>query len=117
MEKEQKIKDYRGFTKIQEEAGQPEPINLIEKYEENPNTYHDLKEKCLEWLGKQEGITDKSKEYMLKKGDVILFKNGYDIHMITEVLGFDETGNNAYLYWDCYWFPLDIGTRLIKRLS
>jgi hypothetical protein len=117
MKKEHKIQDYSGFTKLQENKSEIEPINLIEKYKEDEYTYHDLKDKCLEWLDKQEGITDKSKEYMLKKGDIILFKNGYGIPFITEVLGFDETGLKAYLYWDCYWFPLDIGLRLIKRLS
>lgn len=60
-------------------------------------------------------IVESFSEFSLKKGDRILFLNGYGIPMITEILGFNHKGD-AYLLWDCYWFPINVKERLIKKL-
>lgn len=71
------------------------------------------------------GVIDKRKEntfstelpqYNLKAGDKIVFMNGYNVLMQTEILAFDKD-NDAYLLWDCYWTPIDLKYRLIKVLS
>lgn len=59
-------------------------------------------------------FTGKNEKFNLKIGDVITFKNGYDIPMSTKIIAFNVETGNAYLYWDCYWVELDLEKRLLK---
>jgi hypothetical protein len=89
---------------------QENPINLLDcKYNS------EYAEKFNLFKAKIKGFTDYNKEFSLKIGDVILFRNGYDVEMITSILGFDDEGL-AYLLWDCYWFPINLKERLIKQM-
>lgn len=51
----------------------------------------------------------------LKKDDVVEFWSGYngDIRYRAEILGFNTNGE-AYIKWDCYWFPIDLVEREYK---
>jgi hypothetical protein len=67
------------------------------------------------WLEENaEYFTHENKEYKLKIGDVITFKNGYGIPMQTKIIAFNSKTGNPYLYWDCYWYELDLKERLLK---
>ena len=59
-------------------------------------------------------FTGKNEKFNLKIGDVITFKNGYDIPMRTKIIAFDSKTGHVYLYWDCYWVALDLEERLLK---
>ena len=86
------------------------PINLLQK---DDNT--SLREKFNEWKSKLKFIANVNYKFDLATGDKILFKNGYDVEMISEIIGFNEDGD-AYMLWDCYWFPVRLQDRLIKKL-
>ena len=67
------------------------------------------------WLEENaEYFTRENKEYKLKIGDVITFKNGYGIPMQTKIIAFNAQTGNPYLYWDCYWLELDLKERLLN---
>lgn len=91
----------------------PKPINLIEKY---PSQENDIREKFEAFKYKIAGFNTENVEYDLSIGDIILFKNGYDVEMITEILGFDSEGD-CYLLWDCYWSPIRLNERFIELIS
>lgn len=57
------------------------------------------------------------KEGSFQVGDKVMFCGGLngEIKYISEILGFDKDGD-CYVLWDCYWFPIKIEERLIKRL-
>lgn len=59
-------------------------------------------------------FTGKNEKYNLKVGDIITFKNGYDIQMSTKIIAFNAETGNPYMYWGCYWIDLDLEKRLIK---
>lgn len=59
-------------------------------------------------------FTGKNEKYNLKVGDIITFKNGYDIPMSTKIIAFNAETGNPYMYWDCYWVDLDLEKRLLK---
>lgn len=59
-------------------------------------------------------FTGKNEKYNLKVGDIITFKNGYDIPMSTKIIAFNAETGNVYLYWDCYWVDLNLDERLLK---
>lgn len=59
-------------------------------------------------------FTNKNEKYNLKIGDIITFKNGYDIPMSTKIIAFNAETGNPYMYWDCYWVDLDLEKRLLK---
>lgn len=59
-------------------------------------------------------FTGKNEKYNLKVGDIITFKNGYDIPMSTKIISFNAETGNPYMYWDCYWVELDLEKRLLK---
>lgn len=86
------------------------PWNLIEKYKNS-----DIKEKFEIFKIELNFFSEENPDLDLKKGDVILFKNGYDIEMISEILGFDKEGH-AYMFWDCYWCAINLSTRLIRKV-
>ena len=72
-------------------------------------------ERMNNWLkSNADGFTNKNEKYNLKVGDVITFKNGYDIPMRTKIIAFNAENGNPYMYWDCYWVDLDLERRLIK---
>ena len=72
-------------------------------------------ERMNNWLkSNADGFTNKNEKYNLKVGDVITFKNGYDIPMRTKIIAFNAENGNPYMYWDCYWVDLDLEKRLIK---
>lgn len=87
-----------------------EAVNLIEKYSTQP----ELREECLSWV-KEHNLSD-SGLFDLKKGNSILFKNGFGVLMIAEVLAFSQDGEEAYLHWDCYWFPVKLRERFIQKI-
>ena len=93
---------------------QAEPINLLN--EVYPGQIADIRAKFTEFKAKQKFIANANYKHDLRTGDIILFKNGYDVEMTTEILGFDEEGK-AYLLWDCYWYTIDLNERLIKKIS
>lgn len=59
-------------------------------------------------------LTWKNEKYNLKVGDIITFKNGYDIPMSTKIIAFNAETGNPYMYWDCYWVNFDLEKRLLK---
>jgi hypothetical protein len=71
---------------------------LLEKYKDNT----DLFDKVVIFMTEQ--LEMKHPDY--KVGQLISFMGGYnnDINYITKIIGF--TGNQIYVYWDCYWFPI-----------
>lgn len=56
----------------------------------------------------------KNEKYNLKVGDIITFKNGYDIPMRTKIIAFNAETGNPYLYWSCYWVELDLEKSLLR---
>ena len=62
------------------------------------------------------GFSTQNEELGLQKGDKVLFKNGYGIPYISEILGFDADGH-AFLVWDCYWYSVNMKERLIEKLK
>lgn len=81
--------------------------------------YRQLHETTIErmntWLeANAHSFTGKNEKFNLKIGDIITFKNGYDIPMSTKIIAFNAETGNAYLYWDCYWVALDLDKRLLK---
>jgi hypothetical protein len=72
-------------------------------------------ERMKNWLeANAHSFTGKNEKFNLKIGDIITFKNGYDIPMSTKIIAFNSETGNAYLYWDCYWVALDLEKRLLK---
>lgn len=59
----------------------------------------------------------KNEKFNLKIGDIITFKNGYDIPMSTKIIAFNAETGNAYLHWDCYWLAIDLEKRLLKAIN
>jgi hypothetical protein len=59
-------------------------------------------------------FTGRNEKYNLKVGDIITFKNGYDIPISTRIIAFNAETGNPYMYWDCYWVDLDLEKRLLK---
>ena len=59
-------------------------------------------------------LTNEDKDFNLKTGDIITFKNGYDVTMSTKIIGFDVLDGKCYLFWDCYWFGISLKERLIS---
>ncbi len=72
-------------------------------------------ERMKNWLeANAHRLTGKNEKYNLKVGDIITFKNGYDIPMSTKIIAFNAETGNPYMYWDCYWVNLDLEKRLLK---
>jgi hypothetical protein len=72
-------------------------------------------ERMNNWLQENaNNFTGKNEKFNLKVGDIIAFKNGYDIPMCTKIIAFNSKTGNAYVYWDCYWVDLDLESRLLK---
>jgi hypothetical protein len=85
-------------------------INLLSK------TLHESTiERMNNWLeANAHRFTNRNEKYKLKVGDVITFKNGYDIPMSTKIIAFNAETGNAYMYWSCYWVELDLEKVLVK---
>lgn len=86
--------------------------NLLTEYKNHKSIY-DLFAK---FKPRIDNFSDENKEFNLKTGDTILFLNGYDLPMITKIIGFDADGR-AFMLWDCYWFPVNLHDRLIQKLN
>lgn len=72
-------------------------------------------ERMKNWLeANAHRFTGKNEKYNLKVGDIITFKNGYDIPMSSRIIAFNAETGNPYMYWDCYWVDLDLEKRLLK---
>lgn len=72
-------------------------------------------ERMNNWLKENASkFTFKNEKYNLKVGDIITFKNGYDIPMRTKIIAFNAETGNPYLYWSCYWAEFDLENRLLK---
>lgn len=72
-------------------------------------------ERMNNWLKENASkFTGKNEKYNLKVGDIITFKNGYDIPMRTKIIAFNAETGNPYLYWSCYWVEFDLENRLLK---
>lgn len=110
------VKPYMRKEKIKQKLTkkkkQPKPINLLEKYSDEQKS--EFVSDFLNFKEKITGFTTINDKYNLSVGDIILFKNGFDIEMITEVLGFDSDGD-CYLLWDCYWSPIRLNERFISK--
>lgn len=85
-------------------------FNLLSK------TLHETTiERMNNWLQeKANNFKGKNEKFNLKVGDIIAFKNGYDVPMSTKIIAFNAKTGNAYVYWDCYWVDLDLEKRLLK---
>lgn len=88
------------------------PINLLETYKATEGI---LMKEFNQFISTRTLVHENPK-FDLKTNDVILFKNGYDLEMISKILGFNEDGN-AYVLWDCHWFAIKLEDRLIKKLD
>ena len=85
-------------------------VNLLSK-----QLHESTIERMNNWLeANAHSFTGKNEKFNLKIGDIITFKNGYDITMSTKIIAFNTKTGNAYLYWDCYWVALDLEKRLLK---
>jgi hypothetical protein len=86
-------------------------INLLECKFFNEN-----KEKADSWVLTQKNITNKNEKFNLKVNDTITFMGGYnrDIIYTSKIFAFNSENGNAYVYWDCYWFDLNLEERLVK---
>lgn len=73
------------------------PKDLIVAYESDTVLNIDIK-KFTETLG------DKNPDFEV--GQIITFYGGYNCNILykTKIIGF--IGIDIYLYWDCYWFPI-----------
>lgn len=81
----------------------------------NKKRSEEFTEQLNEWINKNaHRLSQEHKKLNLKAGDIIVFKNGYDIPMATKILGFDIETNQAYLFWDCFWTSIDLEKRLFK---
>ncbi len=83
--------------------------NLIEVYKDRREQYTKEVKRIIP------DLTFENETFDLKASDWIHFKNGYDLPMISEIIGFGKE-DKAYMLWDCYWFPLDLNTRLIEKI-
>jgi len=89
-------------------------INLLEK----SKIYNAEYEQKFElYKQKIKGFTNINKEFNLKTGDIIKFISGHndDIIYISKILGFDSDGE-AYMLWDCYWFPINLNKRFVEKI-
>lgn len=84
--------------------------NLIERYKDST-----IKEQFARFITTMKGSKDTNEEIGLKTGDVVSFWGGYngDIRFVSEILGFNSNGD-AYMFWDCYWFGIDLQKREFK---
>lgn len=73
------------------------PKDLIVAYESDTVLNIDIKKFA-------ETLENKNPDF--KVGQIITFYGGYngDILYKTKIIGFID--NDIYLYWDCYWFPI-----------
>lgn len=103
------------------EAGADFVLNLLREEQHIFNLldkplYEETILKMKEWLERNKNqLTDTNEIFDLRVDDEILFKNGYDVPMRTKITAFGANTNEAYLYWDCYWFPIDLNTRFIIK--
>jgi len=86
-----------------------EPINLLEASEQYRAKFH-------QFIAETEAPLATTHPLGFAQGDHIQFLNGFNIPMITEILGFDERGQ-AYLLWDCYWFTINLVSRGAVKLA
>ena len=86
-----------------------EPINLLEESEQYRAKFH-------QFIAETEAPLATTHPLGFAQGDHIQFLNGFDIPVITEILGFDEKGQ-AYLLWDCYWFTINLVSRGAVKLA
>lgn len=75
----------------------------------------DLQNRAKTFLSTQR-VVETNADFELVQGDWIAFRNGYDLEFISEILGFDEDGD-AYVLWGCYWMPVNLKNRLVKRID
>lgn len=95
---------------IMSHALKMKPINLISK-----SLHQSTIDKMVNWIeSNSKKFTNKNEKYNLKVGDIITFKNGYGVPMVSKIIAFNAENGNAYIYWDCYWLSLDLEKRLIK---
>ena len=89
---------------------------LTKKSYEDDGPFQGVEAKFNEWK-KKYTTTDKNEALDLKIGDVVEFWAGFhgDIRYRTKILGFDVDGK-AFMYWDCYWFPVDLLQREYKKV-
>lgn len=91
------------------------PWNLLES--KSGERIDEIRLKFNDYKLKIDGFIDSNEKMNLKSGDKILFIGGYydNIEMISEILGFDSDGM-AYILWECFWFPIDLNKRMIKKV-
>lgn len=75
-----------------------------------------VKDRVENWLLTDRNLTNKNKSFKLKIGDVITFLGGYnqDIAFTSRIFAFDAQTGHAFVYRDCFWMPIDLGTKLLK---
>lgn len=112
----QDVDAYGHFSKNPELAVITEQATDIDPFDLLLNPYcSEYEAKFNESITRRSGFSNVNESLGLKTGDVILFKNGYDLPMISKILGFDKDGQ-AFMLWECYWAPIRLSNRLIKHL-
>ena len=81
--------------------------NLIDWYEKEV-PYINPDKRIQKWINEKQ-ILQEHPNSQYKVGDIIHFVGGLnnDIIFTTKVVGFTEEGE-LYVFWDCWWFPIDM---------
>lgn len=79
-------------------------ISLHKQYEYLENQINDWKNKH------KEDFISENINYDLKEGDLISFYGGFnrDILFISKIFAIDKNQKYIYVYWDCFWFHLNL---------
>lgn len=66
--------------------------------------------------GIQEYLNNEPSANTHKKGDRVVFKNGYGVEMEKTIFGFDSDGE-AILKWDCYWVSKPLEKLAVQKAA
>jgi len=81
--------------------------------------YPKMKDDIDKWVKSKPSsmFTDKNEKFGLKIGDTITFKGGYnnDILFSSKIWAFDAKDGEAYVYWDSYWYTVDLEKNLVQK--
>lgn len=87
------------------------PVNLIERYKGTAT-----EAQAVEYASDR--LNFSSDTLNLRAGDTVSFVGGHDLEFLytTKVIGVDSN-DNVYVLWDCYWLPLNVTQRKLKKLN
>lgn len=84
-----------------------EIINLAEMYKESYTLQKEIKE-----FQAKSNLDAECNGF--KASEEVVVVNSYGLKMLTKILGFKD--GKAYLYWDCYWFPVELKNILKNKI-